>query len=900
MASSTLLGASIFVYILLRKRLLMPRSFFHVYINTWLCVCLLILAFTFGINQISLPYVCLSSAILLHYLTLCSSAWYTLYFYALFAKLRTLKARNYKLIYSRGEIKLGDEAALKQNEYEHDSGEYIQKPVLHYYMLGWGVPSLLCSIIISITKREYIQVPFGFCFTNESHILLGSLLIPIGVLFVVKVVFVVLIAVTLSKILNDLRNETDSDDEKSDEHAMTPDELNDKAELCEKWANNKSNFQNFDDLKGEEMIEIKMNPVTQKSIIVSVNDNNKYGDGSSFDGNRSDLSNLSERTSIMDAQYKPNVQLKFACFSFAVLVFIWLLAAGLTCSGFVLASFNVSLAMHELAVKIISYLLSLFVFVYAIMQFSFYVLSRDDVSFVKLRIKNPKVFDSCLNLCFADGIKSVKPMENEINQIPENDNNYNSNHWYFEPRDEDPLHRKDTIDCVPKQPPPVYERRVFNITSEKVYEEQKLQQQQNTSSDYLDEKMKTFNESSDDNNEHKESICDVIFSAKKSNLTKQSASTASLKSNTSSGVISTSDTHSSNENIVKMGDLSNLVEPDVSNDSNQATLAVQEEDLTEYLHKTITNEEASNQNTSASSKKTHVRNPSLGSAAQTIQLITGGAPTNEAKESDFNRSNSMRKSGTGKKPLYVYVDYKYEDKVMEKIVKPAEEAAQNAYSALPTQYEFKSETLIVNQYTAYSATHKAKKNYDDLLNNSCSAHTGTAINSAIINLVPDLLSNSIKTSSLSNTIQTLSSSNSCSSNNNIPNAKQSNGDSIGSSITSSSNSSTNLNPNSNEDNNHYQLITYDDRVKYQNYLNSNNSNRRSDLYSTTSNSWLNNSNSSASNYKQKSQTLASSNKSNSKLITIAQLKSNLDQNGSLLRGAIIRPKEFEAKHETSV
>ena len=246
-AAATLLIASVSVYVLLSKRLMMPRSFFHAYVNIWTCALLMVLIYTLGIHQTNLPHVCLSTAVLLHYLTLCASVWYTLYFYCLYQKLSTLKTRNFNLIFNKAEKNakkrspddIGDDMAIG------GGGEYIKKSVVHLYMLGWGIPSLLCSIIVSITKRDYIQAPYGHCFTNEPHILIGSLLVPVLVLFVIKVVFVVLIWVTLRKILVDLQEDKEVDSEDSDENenqkaSLTLEELNDKVELCKKWAQHKT------------------------------------------------------------------------------------------------------------------------------------------------------------------------------------------------------------------------------------------------------------------------------------------------------------------------------------------------------------------------------------------------------------------------------------------------------------------------------------------------------------------------------------------------------------------------------------------------------------------------------------------------------------------------------------
>lgn len=112
----------------------------------------------------------------MHYLLLASVTWYALYFYALYKKLSVLKARNAKLIFPTGTDNAADSCELDKGEYVADNGErsgFIKRPVIHLYMLGWGLPLALCSIIVSITRQDYVQTPFSFCFTNEPNILVG-------------------------------------------------------------------------------------------------------------------------------------------------------------------------------------------------------------------------------------------------------------------------------------------------------------------------------------------------------------------------------------------------------------------------------------------------------------------------------------------------------------------------------------------------------------------------------------------------------------------------------------------------------------------------------------------------------------------------------------------------------
>ena len=241
-SASLLLFASVLAYATLHKRLMMPRSFYHSLLNIWTCVLLLTLVYSFGIFQVNLPHLCFSTAVLLHYLTLCAFVWYTLFFYCMHQKLRTLQTRNFSLIFRRGEATF---AKQEPNTAQIGGAEYVKKSVVHLYMLGWGVPSLVCSVIVSVTKREYVQAPYAYCFTNEPHILIGSVLVPVLTMLVVQLVFVVLIGLTLRKIVGDLKEDKEESDQSNEAEnpraGLTMDELNDKVELCKKWAQTKTN-----------------------------------------------------------------------------------------------------------------------------------------------------------------------------------------------------------------------------------------------------------------------------------------------------------------------------------------------------------------------------------------------------------------------------------------------------------------------------------------------------------------------------------------------------------------------------------------------------------------------------------------------------------------------------------
>jgi len=518
--SCILLIGTIISYLISSRTMLMPRSFYHVLINIWLCIFLLILTFVSGLNQINIAYVCFPTAFILHYLTLCSSLWYTIYFYSLFSKLNTLKKRNSSLIFdlmndnnNNNNNKKKDELKKlnkKQNDYDdedEEDEEYIAKPVVHLYMLGWGLPLLLCSIVVSIEKRDYLTAPFSTCFTNEKNILINTLILPVIVMFLVKLIFIVLIVLTLNRIVKDLKkdpgsassennNNNGSDD---DEEKISNNELKTKLEMCQNWTQNKDNHQQ-----------------QQQSENNSDSDQNQPNYSPPVIGSRaSSISNMnhSDHTSVMDTQHKPNVQLRFACISLLLYIVIWLIGAcyALSPSFTQMHSRNVKqpflfidsneIQINDLFKKSFTYLLSIFLFIYALLQISFYALCRDDIVLFEKKQKNYYFTKrergrwSFLSI-FKFGEKNKLRKMSESSSVSNNNNNNivnienniietNQNNWYYAPPDNQQLPTiNDENDFV----------GMNQSQKEKIYDEQ---QQDVTNID------------------HRISICDVLFSAKK-------------------------------------------------------------------------------------------------------------------------------------------------------------------------------------------------------------------------------------------------------------------------------------------------------------------------------------------------------------------------------------------------
>ena len=368
------------LYIIKGNRVLMPRSFRHILINIWLCISIQLAIYVIGYLQVNLTLLCIASAFLLHIFILSTYFWYNLYYYHLFIKLNRLKANNKRLkepqpnmnndtrnvekcvsSMTKFKCKLPQRhqmAKEKQqrvvvvNHYDNDDNcfddddmmseldsggdEYVEKPVIQLYMYAYGVSTFICSIGFALSKRYYIygssSSVVSSCFMNHYQTIFSTLLLPIIFTLLFNFIFIILIIITLKQIMKDI-NEAEAVEE-VDGGRRSADVL---------------------------------------------------GGGSDGDGNENERSiinyaqsaagGLSQCTSVMDTQYRPQVQLIVSVIGLIlytlVLVFVYLQQPSLVIVSTVVVVSNLS--------QYSFYIYSLFTIIYSIKSFAFYLLTREDV-----------------------------------------------------------------------------------------------------------------------------------------------------------------------------------------------------------------------------------------------------------------------------------------------------------------------------------------------------------------------------------------------------------------------------------------------------------------------------------------------------------------------------------------
>lgn len=416
------------VYMTYRSRLLMPRSMFHSLLNKWLCLFATISIYLLGIQQTRLPQLCFLTSLLSLFFLLATFIWYLLTFYSFFVKLNRLKKRNFNLIFN----KTGDEMKKEDDDDDINEDIYVPKPVVYLYMLGYGVPLLFCSVVVSIVKRDFVQSPYSYCFTNNVYVLAGALLAPVLVTLLVVVVLIVLVLVVLRRIINDLKY----DDEKCD---MSEKEQEEKLDTSGEKINTEDPI-NTDDKVGmwrdvdyyDMKNENQMLQVQQNRIVKPVSPGKKKRDDddderhetsttsstSTFFDKRRQSSIQSDQTSIMDAQHTPGVQLKYSVFSLLLFILICVQAS-------LLMTFNTMNSNSvDIQSQLVAYSLAILVFILCVSEISFYVLSREDLMLCR---------GSCLIVFMSKG-KYTDETGTQNSPSSSYRNYSDQNNLYFEPK----------------------------------------------------------------------------------------------------------------------------------------------------------------------------------------------------------------------------------------------------------------------------------------------------------------------------------------------------------------------------------------------------------------------------------------------------------------------------------
>lgn len=142
------LSMTILIYCCGHRKIKMPKKNKHSLVNTWISMALLCIIFTFGVHQTDYIKVCESIGLILHYLTFCTLLWMVITVSNLYKKLTKTEPPEL----------LSDEAIPDQL--------LPPKPMLRFYLVGWGISTIVCGISAAVLLENYGGP--NYCFLSFS------------------------------------------------------------------------------------------------------------------------------------------------------------------------------------------------------------------------------------------------------------------------------------------------------------------------------------------------------------------------------------------------------------------------------------------------------------------------------------------------------------------------------------------------------------------------------------------------------------------------------------------------------------------------------------------------------------------------------------------------------------
>lgn len=302
------LMAVIITYVSCFRFINVPKKMKHSVINISVCVLMLIIGFAMGVKRTDHLLACQIVGISLHYLTLCAIFWITITSYNMLKKFS--KA-------NKPPAPPPDMPGMP----------LPPKPMIRFYLLGWGVPTIICGITAAVSLDHYSEPDYCFLAWDPS---LGAFYGPVGLLVIFNLVFFLRISCIIQGSTNNLNESNHTED------------IN-ELELAHNGDDNNTEIQALTQTNNQRNVEPSLGDDSETRSLVS---------------------------SVADQEKRPQSQL------YAVISILFLFIVFWVCGAVAVAEpFKSIIPMQEL---IFSYLYGLTCAIFGIFMLCYFCLSRKD------------------------------------------------------------------------------------------------------------------------------------------------------------------------------------------------------------------------------------------------------------------------------------------------------------------------------------------------------------------------------------------------------------------------------------------------------------------------------------------------------------------------------------------
>ncbi|CAH1785132.1 unnamed protein product [Owenia fusiformis] len=162
----------IITHIACRSYVKLPKKLRHSLVNICISILLLCISFTLGVNRMDHVLLCQIVGIAIHYFSICTLFWIS------------ITSNNLYKQYTKAE-------RPPPPEPDPLTGPLPPKPIMRFYLLGWGVAIIICGITAAVNIEHYSGVEYCFLGFEPS---LGAFYGPVGLLVAINFIFFIRIS----------------------------------------------------------------------------------------------------------------------------------------------------------------------------------------------------------------------------------------------------------------------------------------------------------------------------------------------------------------------------------------------------------------------------------------------------------------------------------------------------------------------------------------------------------------------------------------------------------------------------------------------------------------------------------------------------------------------------------
>ena len=186
--SILLLCSTVCMFTYLYPKIRITRKLKHALPNFWMSLIFFLVFYALSISVQSARHLCQCVGIMLHYFTLTTCMWLTIVTSVVYRKLVNPSGSGSRYNANPYVAAATDEVYIGDGGH----GKYYKKPMGQFYLIGWGVPMIICGITAGASFSQYSDTAATWCFLSLAPAI-GAVLIPLVLISIIQLFFLLAI-----------------------------------------------------------------------------------------------------------------------------------------------------------------------------------------------------------------------------------------------------------------------------------------------------------------------------------------------------------------------------------------------------------------------------------------------------------------------------------------------------------------------------------------------------------------------------------------------------------------------------------------------------------------------------------------------------------------------------------